>query len=154
MKLALIAAFALVVAPAAFAKANRHCVGAYGSEISDAGTKKQCKKAGGKWTKMKASSMAKSSWSPAKPLGKGSGFARLLLDEVRRRPRRIAPEFATRPSDLRAAIRIRAMTRHGSGGRTRRSARHGCRTGIYELGLWPRPRGRRSVRYARHVRLY
>jgi len=59
MKLALIAAFALVAAPAAFAKAKRHCVNADGSEISDAGTKKQCKKAGGKWRKMKASAMAR-----------------------------------------------------------------------------------------------
>jgi len=59
MKFALIAAFALVASPAAFAKAKRHCVSAYGSEISDAGTKKQCKKAGGKWRKMKASAMAK-----------------------------------------------------------------------------------------------
>jgi len=41
------------------AKAKRHCVGADGSEISDAGTKKQCKKAGGKWRKMTASTMAK-----------------------------------------------------------------------------------------------
>ena len=59
MKFALIAAFALAASPAAFAKAKRHCVSAYGSEISDAGTKKQCKKAGGKWIKMKASSMTK-----------------------------------------------------------------------------------------------
>jgi len=59
MKFTLIAALALAASPAAFAKAKRHCVGADGSEISDAGTKKQCKKDGGKWTKMKASSMAK-----------------------------------------------------------------------------------------------
>ena len=59
MKFAMIAALALVASPAAFAKTKRHCVGADGSEISDAGTKKQCKKAGGKWKKMKASSMAK-----------------------------------------------------------------------------------------------
>ena len=59
MKFALIAAFALAASPAAFAKAKRHCVSADGSEISDAGTKKQCKKAGGKWRKMKASAMAK-----------------------------------------------------------------------------------------------
>ena len=59
MKFAMIAALALAVSPAAFATAKRHCVGADGSEISDAGTKKQCKKAGGKWRKMKASTMAK-----------------------------------------------------------------------------------------------
>jgi hypothetical protein len=59
MKFALIAAFALAASPAAFAKAKRHCVSAYGSEISDAATKKQCKKAGGKWRKIKRSAMAK-----------------------------------------------------------------------------------------------
>jgi hypothetical protein len=59
MKFAMIAALALAASPAAFAKAKRHCIGADGSEISDAGTKKQCKKAGGKWRKMKASTMAK-----------------------------------------------------------------------------------------------
>jgi hypothetical protein len=59
MKFAMIAALALAASPAAFATAKRHCVGADGSELSDAGTKKQCKKAGGKWKKMKASSMAK-----------------------------------------------------------------------------------------------
>jgi hypothetical protein len=59
MKFALIAAFALAASPAAFAKAKRHCVSADGSEISDAGTKKQCKKAGGKWRKMKASHLFK-----------------------------------------------------------------------------------------------
>ena len=59
MKVALIAAFALAASPAAFAKAKRHCISADGSEISDAGTKKQCKKASGKWRKMKASSMTK-----------------------------------------------------------------------------------------------
>ena len=59
MKFALIAAFALAASPAAFAKAKRHCFSADGSQISDAGTKKQCKKAGGKWKKMKASAIAK-----------------------------------------------------------------------------------------------
>ena len=44
MKFALIAAVALVASPP-FAKAKRHCVSADGSEISDAGTKKQCNKA-------------------------------------------------------------------------------------------------------------
>jgi hypothetical protein len=59
MKFALIAAFALAASPAAFAKTKRHCVSPDGSELSDAGTKKKCKKAGGKWRKMKASAMAK-----------------------------------------------------------------------------------------------
>ena len=59
MKIALIAAFALAASPAAFAKAKRHCVGADGSELFDAGTKKKCKKAGGKWRKMKASAMSR-----------------------------------------------------------------------------------------------
>src|SRR5439155_27199906 len=79
MKFALLAARALAASPAASARAKRHCVGADGSEISDAGTKKQCKKAGGKWMKMKASNMAKSPGSRAKPPGKGSGFARRRL---------------------------------------------------------------------------
>jgi hypothetical protein len=58
MKFALIAAVALVASPA-FAKPKRHCVSADGSEISDAGTKKQCKKAHGKWRKMRASDVHK-----------------------------------------------------------------------------------------------
>jgi hypothetical protein len=58
MKFALIAAFALVASPV-FAKAKSHCVNADGSEISDAATKKQCKKAHGKWRKMKASDAAR-----------------------------------------------------------------------------------------------
>ena len=58
MELALIAVFALVASPA-FAKAKRHCVNADGSEIYDAVTKKQCKKAHGKWRKMKASDTRK-----------------------------------------------------------------------------------------------
>ena len=58
MKFALIVAVALVASPA-FAKAKRHCVSADGSEISDAGTKKQCNKAHGKWRKMKPSDARK-----------------------------------------------------------------------------------------------
>jgi hypothetical protein len=47
------AALALALSPAAFAaKAKSHCVSADGSEVS-AQTKKECKKAGGKWKKMK-----------------------------------------------------------------------------------------------------
>ena len=59
MKFALIAAFAVAASPAAFAKVKRHCVNADGSEISDATTKKQCKKTHGKWRKIKSSDMAK-----------------------------------------------------------------------------------------------
>ncbi len=58
MKLALIAALALAASPA-FAKVKHHCVNADGSEISDTSTKKQCKKAHGKWKKMKASDTAR-----------------------------------------------------------------------------------------------
>lgn len=53
MKIALVAAFALFAAPAAFAKAP-HCVGADGAEMASAANKKDCKKAGGKWMKPKA----------------------------------------------------------------------------------------------------
>ena len=53
MKLALV--FVLVAAPA-FAKGgtpqNHHCVGKDGAEVAGV-TKKACKKAGGKWEKMK-----------------------------------------------------------------------------------------------------
>ena len=59
MKFALIAAFALAASPAAFAKVKRHCINADGSEISDATTKKQCKKTHGKWRKIKPSDVAK-----------------------------------------------------------------------------------------------
>jgi len=58
MKYALIAAFALVASPA-FAKVKYHCLSAEGSEMSDATTKKLCKKAHGKWKKMKASETMK-----------------------------------------------------------------------------------------------
>jgi hypothetical protein len=58
MKYVLIAAFALVASPA-FAKVKRHCVSADGSEMSDATTKKQCKKAHGKWKTIKASDTIK-----------------------------------------------------------------------------------------------
>jgi hypothetical protein len=52
-KLALAAALAFALSPAAFAaKAKSHCVNTDGSEVS-AQTKKECKKAGGKWKKMK-----------------------------------------------------------------------------------------------------
>lgn len=56
MKIALIAGFALAVAPAAFAKgkaAKYHCMKADGTEDTTAKNKKACAKAGGKWGKMK-----------------------------------------------------------------------------------------------------
>jgi hypothetical protein len=54
VKIALIAAFAIAFAPAAFAKGGKkHCVGADGADVPSATTKKECKKAGGKWQKMK-----------------------------------------------------------------------------------------------------
>jgi hypothetical protein len=56
MKIALVAAFAFALAPAAFAKGGKHhCVGSDGSDMASATTKKECKKAGGKWEKMKKS---------------------------------------------------------------------------------------------------
>lgn len=58
MKFVLIAALMLAASPA-FAKVKRHCVNSDGSEISDATTKKQCKKAHGKWKKMRASDMSR-----------------------------------------------------------------------------------------------
>lgn len=52
MKIVLIAS--LVLAPAAFAKGGKHhCVGSDGAEMASATTKKECKKAGGKWEKAK-----------------------------------------------------------------------------------------------------
>jgi hypothetical protein len=54
MRFMMIVAFALAASPA-FAKVKHHCVSADGGEMSDATTKKQCKKAHGKWKKMKAS---------------------------------------------------------------------------------------------------
>ena len=58
MKIALIAALAVAVAPAAFGKGKHHCMSSDGSEISSAQTKKMCKKAGGKWKAMKAGDMS------------------------------------------------------------------------------------------------
>ena len=53
MKIVLGTALAMSLAPAAFAKAP-HCVGPGGAEMASATTKKDCKKAGGKWMKPKA----------------------------------------------------------------------------------------------------
>jgi len=66
MKVALITAFAVALAPAAFGKAKRHCMSSDGTEISTAQTKKACKKAGGKWKTMKAGDMAPPSSSTPK----------------------------------------------------------------------------------------
>lgn len=58
MKTALLAVFLLSSVPA-FAKAHKgHCVGADGSEMTTATSKKACKKAGGKWQKMSKKSGA------------------------------------------------------------------------------------------------
>jgi len=56
VKIALIAAFCLALAPAAFAKgkSKMHCMKADGTEDTASTTKKACKKAGGKWEKMAA----------------------------------------------------------------------------------------------------
>ena len=61
MKIALVAALAFALAPAAFAKGGKHCMGADGADLSSAASKAECKKAGGKWMKMK------------KPMGGGTG---------------------------------------------------------------------------------
>ena len=56
VKIALLAALALAVAPAAFAKGKKgmsHCMKADGTEDTTAKNKKDCAKAGGKWGKMK-----------------------------------------------------------------------------------------------------
>jgi hypothetical protein len=58
MRFALIVAFAVAASPA-MAKVKHHCVGADGSEIYDAATKKKCKKAHGKWKRVKNSDVAK-----------------------------------------------------------------------------------------------
>lgn len=52
MKTALLALFVLASAPAFAKGAKHHCVNSDGSEVA-AQTKKECKKAGGKWKKMK-----------------------------------------------------------------------------------------------------
>ena len=62
--LAFAAALAFALSPAAFAaKAKLHCVNADGSEVS-AQTKKECKKAGGKWKKMKKGDTSSSTTTP------------------------------------------------------------------------------------------
>ena len=55
MKLVFAAALAFAFSSAAFAKTKKHCMNTDGTENSSAASKKQCKKAGGKWMKMKAS---------------------------------------------------------------------------------------------------
>ena len=64
MKIAL-AALVLFASPA-FAKAKHHCVNSDGTEVSGAQTKKQCKKMGGKWKKMKAGETSTAGAPPAK----------------------------------------------------------------------------------------
>jgi hypothetical protein len=55
MKLVFAVALALAFSSAAFAKTKKHCMSADGTENTSATSKKQCKKAGGKWLKMKSS---------------------------------------------------------------------------------------------------
>ena len=52
MKIAFVAAFAMSLAPAAFAR-DPHCVAADHSEMPSATNRKDCRKAGGKWMKPK-----------------------------------------------------------------------------------------------------
>jgi len=59
MKLVFAVALTFALSSAAFARSKNHCVNSDGTENTSAASKKQCKKAGGKWKKMKASAMAK-----------------------------------------------------------------------------------------------
>jgi len=64
MKLVFAVALAFAFSSAAFAKSKKHCMNSDGTENNSAASKKQCKKAGGKWLKMKTS--ASSSTTPPK----------------------------------------------------------------------------------------
>ncbi|HEY4730284.1 MAG TPA: hypothetical protein VIH41_04075 [Myxococcales bacterium] len=55
MKLVFAVALAFAFSSAAFAKSKKHCMNSDGTENASAASKKQCKKAGGKWLKMKSS---------------------------------------------------------------------------------------------------
>ena len=55
MKLVFAVALAFAFSSAAFAKTKKHCMSGDGTENTSATSKKQCKKAGGKWLKMKSS---------------------------------------------------------------------------------------------------
>ena len=55
MKLVFAVTLAFGLSSAAFAKGKMHCVSSDGTENTSATSKKQCKKAGGKWQKMKSS---------------------------------------------------------------------------------------------------
>ncbi|HWT84158.1 MAG TPA: hypothetical protein VN177_00155 [Myxococcales bacterium] len=54
MKLVFVVALALAFSSAAFAKSKKHCMNSDGTENASAASKKQCKKSGGKWLKMKS----------------------------------------------------------------------------------------------------
>ena len=58
MKLVFAVALAFALSSAAFAKSKSHCVNSDGTENASAASKKQCKKAGGKWQKMKSGSVS------------------------------------------------------------------------------------------------
>jgi hypothetical protein len=64
MKLVFAVALAFGLSSAAFAKGKMHCVSSDGTENTSATSKKQCKKAGGKWQKMKSGSASSTSTSP------------------------------------------------------------------------------------------
>jgi len=55
MKLVFAVALAFAFSSAAFAKSKKHCMSSDGTENTSATSKKQCRKAGGKWLKMKTS---------------------------------------------------------------------------------------------------
>ena len=64
MKLVFAVALAFGLSSAAFAKGKMHCVNSDGSENTSATSKKQCKKAGGKWQKLKAGGAASTATQP------------------------------------------------------------------------------------------
>ena len=64
MKLVFAVALAFAFSSAAFAKSKKHCMSADGTENTSAASKKQCKKAGGKWQKMKSGSASSSATAP------------------------------------------------------------------------------------------
>ena len=64
MKLVFAVALAFAFSSAAFAKSKKHCMNSDGTENTSAASKKQCKKAGGKWQKMKSGSASSSATAP------------------------------------------------------------------------------------------
>jgi len=64
MKLVFAVALAFAFSSAAFAKSKKHCMNSDGTENTSAASKKQCKKAGGKWQKLKAGGAASTATQP------------------------------------------------------------------------------------------